>query len=134
MMMKTDTDILTVRVYDDDLAVRFTSPDAPSHQRVECQFARESGLHRPADHDTGEGIDNHRQIQPALPGKDIGNIGDPDLLGQGNSKRPLHTIRGNNGRSAGDTAWYLRLCTTLIRLSFEICPTRFLPQVSPVSF
>lgn len=37
MMMKTDADILTVRVYD-DLAVRFTSPDR-HHQRVERQFA-----------------------------------------------------------------------------------------------
>ena len=50
----------------DDLAVRFSAPDR-HHQRVERQFARESGFHRPADHITGKEIDNHRQIQPALP-------------------------------------------------------------------
>lgn len=34
------------------------------HQRVQREFAvRESGLHRPANHVTGEEIDNHRQIQ-----------------------------------------------------------------------
>ncbi len=36
MMMKTDADILTVRVYD-DLTVRFTSPDG-HHQCIQSQF------------------------------------------------------------------------------------------------
>ncbi len=40
-------------------------------------------------------------------GHTVSNIGDPDLVGPGNCKLPLHAIRGNNGRSAGDTAWCL---------------------------
>lgn len=51
----------------DNLAVRFSTPHG-HHQSVQREFARESGLHRPANHVTGEEIDNHRQIQPALPG------------------------------------------------------------------
>ena len=49
----------------DDLAVRFSAPDR-HHQRVERQFAREwvSSTSRPH---YGQEIDNHRQIQPALP-------------------------------------------------------------------
>ncbi|BDD49209.1 hypothetical protein PDTA9734_06960 [Phytobacter diazotrophicus] len=50
----------------DNLAVRFSTPHG-HHQSVQREFARESGLHRPANHVTGEEIDNHRQIQPALP-------------------------------------------------------------------
>ncbi|OCU11687.1 hypothetical protein A6D87_28780 [Klebsiella quasipneumoniae] len=66
MVVKTDIGIITIAMYD-DLAVRFSAPDR-HHQCVERQFARESGFHRPADHITGKEIDNHRQIQPVLPG------------------------------------------------------------------
>ena len=79
----------------DNLAVRFSTPHG-HHQSVQREFARESGLHRPANHVTGEEIDNHRQIQPALLGADISNIGDPDLIGPDNGKLPLHTIRRNH--------------------------------------
>lgn len=55
-----------------------------------------SRFHRPADHITAKEIDNHRQIQPALPGADISNIGDPDLVGPDNGELPLHAIRSND--------------------------------------
>ena len=79
----------------DNLAVRFSTPDR-HHLSAQRELARKSGLHRPANHVTGEEIDNHRQIQPALPGADISNIGDPDLIGPDNGKLPLHTIRRNH--------------------------------------
>lgn len=94
MVVKTDIGIITIAMYY-DLAVRFSAPDR-HHQRVERQFARESGFHRPADHITGKEIDNHRQIQPALLGADISNIGDPDLVGPDNGELSLHTIRSND--------------------------------------
>lgn len=72
----------------DNLAVRFSTPH-DHHQNVQREFARESGLHRPANHATGEENDIHRQIQPALPGADISNIGDLDLIGPDNGKLPL---------------------------------------------
>lgn len=37
---------------------------------------------------TGEEIDDQRQIQPALPGADISNIGDPDLAGPDTGELP----------------------------------------------
>lgn len=90
------TAVLTtlIAVYD-DLAIRFLAPHG-HHQRVERQLARESGLHRPADHVMGEEINNHRQIQPALPGADISNIGDPDLVSPDNGELPLHAISSND--------------------------------------
>ena len=94
MVVKTDIGIITIAMYD-NLTVRFSTPDG-HHQRVESQFARESGLHRPANHVTGEEIDNHRQIQPALPGADISYISDPDLIRPDNGELPLHAIRGNH--------------------------------------
>ncbi len=45
--------------------------------------------------------DDHRQIEPTLPGVDIGNVGDPDLIGPDDGKLPLHAIWSHNGRSPG---------------------------------
>lgn len=53
----------------------------------------------------GEENDKHRQIQPALPGADISNIGDPDLVGPDNGELLLHAIRHYDGRLASDTTW-----------------------------
>lgn len=43
-----------------------------------------------------EEVDNHRQIQPAMLGADISNIGGSDLICPENNKQPLHAIRGND--------------------------------------
>lgn len=54
---------------------------------------------------TGEEIDEHRQIQPARPGVDIGDIGHPRLISPYYSKLPLYTVRSHDGRPAGYPAW-----------------------------
>ena len=53
-----------------------------------------------------EEIDNHRQIQPALPDADISSTGDPELIGPDNGELPLHAIRSNGQRY--DVALYRR--------------------------
>ena len=37
--------------------------------------------HRPADHTAAPRIDDHRQIQEARPGRDVGDVGHPELIG-----------------------------------------------------
>lgn len=71
------------------------SPD-DHHQCIPRQLTWECRFHRLVDHVTSEEIDNHRQIQPALPGADISNVSDPDLIGPDFGELPLQTIRGNS--------------------------------------
>jgi hypothetical protein len=40
------------------------------------------GLCGPADHTPREEVDDDRQIQPALVGLDVGDVGHPDLVGR----------------------------------------------------
>ena len=93
-MVKTDIGIITIAMYD-NLAARFSTPHG-HHQSVQREFARENGFIDQLTTLRAKEIDNHRQIQPALPGAGISNIGTPDLIGPDNGKLPLHTIRRNH--------------------------------------
>src|ERR1051325_777393 len=48
--------------------------------------------HRPADHLAAVRVQDDRQVQPALPGADIGDIGEPCLIGSGGGELALHQI------------------------------------------
>ena len=61
-------------------------PAPHRHQQgVDGQFSINALLHRPADHLSREQVDQHRQIQPALAGTDVGDVGHnarPDHAGR----------------------------------------------------
>lgn len=92
-----------IRVHD-DLAFWFTPPYG-HHQCIQRELAGEGRFHRPTHHVTSEKIDTHSQIQPALPGADISDIGHPNLIGPHNRKLSLYTIRRYDGKSTGYPAW-----------------------------
>src|SRR5262249_50999435 len=50
-------------------------------ERGDGQFGTHMLAHRPTHHLAGEQVEDHRQVEPALAGRDIGDIGQPDLIG-----------------------------------------------------
>ena len=129
-MVKTDTGIITIAMYD-NLAVRFSRPDS-HHQSVQREFARKSGLHRPASDVTGEEIDNHRQIQPALP--------DPYVISVTHTWFGLTPVNSRctllGAMTDGDPRvprGILQPCTALILFCRIIFATLFLLHISPIS-
>ena len=57
-----------------DAAGGLSAPDSLK-QRIQGQLFRETGLHRPADDLACKEVDDDRQVKPALPGPDIGDVG-----------------------------------------------------------
>ena len=50
-------------------------------ERGDGQFGTHVLAHRPTHHLAGEQVEDHGQVEPALAGRDIGNIGQPDFIG-----------------------------------------------------
>ena len=59
---------------------------APRHERhvqgIEHQLLGERGGHRPADDATAEGIEHDGEIEKTRPGRDVGDIGNPQQIGR----------------------------------------------------
>ena len=68
-----------------------STPDR-HHERVGDELRGHLGLHRPADHPAGEKVDDGRNIQPALCGPDIGEVGDPALVGPLGMELPIERV------------------------------------------
>ena len=49
-------------------------------------------LHRPADDTATPGIEHHGQVEESTPGRDVGDIGDPELIRAGGRERSLHQV------------------------------------------
>lgn len=73
----------------DQYPVLRPSPPDCHQQCIQHNGPVQGGLHRPADHRPGVKIENHRQIQPAFPGPDIGDVGHPSNIGLLDRKFPL---------------------------------------------
>ena len=71
-MIKTDTVIITIAVHN-NVFHRLTLSDC-HQQLIQCQIADLRRFYQPVHYITGKKIDNYRQIQPAQPSVDIGNI------------------------------------------------------------
>jgi hypothetical protein len=41
------------------------------------------GFHRPADDSAAESVEHHREVKKPGPGRDVGDIGDPQPIGRG---------------------------------------------------
>jgi hypothetical protein len=50
-------------------------------ERRDGEFGTQVIAHGPADHFAGEQVEDHGQVEPALASRDIGDIGQPDLIG-----------------------------------------------------
>ena len=50
-------------------------------ERGDGEFGAHVIAHRPADHLAGEQVEDHGQVEPAFAGRDVGDIGQPDLIG-----------------------------------------------------
>ncbi len=51
-------------------------------------------LHRPADDSAAPGIDDDRQVQEAAPGRNVGDVSHPQLIGPIRREVPVHQVRG----------------------------------------
>ena len=63
-----------------DLGLWFAVPDG-HEQGLQRQVRIGPALHRPTDHPPGKQIDDDGQIQKPFVGADVGDIGDPKLVG-----------------------------------------------------
>ena len=72
------------------------SPDR-HHQRVGHELCRHRCIHRPADHATGEQIDDGSNIEPTFRCPHIGEVGNPFAVGSGRLKGAIEHIRSNGG-------------------------------------
>ena len=63
-------------------------------ERVEGEVVGDALAHRPADGEARAEIEDHRQVEPALARRDVGDVGHPRLVGHG----PLELSRQDVGR------------------------------------
>src|SRR5215470_19939747 len=61
-------------------------------ERGDGQFGTHVLAHRPTHHLAGEQVEDHGQVEPALAGRDIGNIGQPDFIGPVGDKILLEQV------------------------------------------
>ena len=57
------------------------------------QLGEQPRGHGPTHHAPAEAIEHHRQIQKSRPGRNVGDVGHPQLIGRGGVKIPLDQIR-----------------------------------------
>jgi hypothetical protein len=65
---------------------------------LEHEFRTKMCLHRPANHAAAENIDHDRQLKKSRPGRNIGNISNPESIRLLCTKAPLNQIRCGSRR------------------------------------
>ena len=86
---------------DDDLLLGFPSPD--SHQdRVDNELLGQGRLHGPADDLAGEQVHDDGEVQPALPGADVGDVRHPGAIRMIDRKLTLQPVGGDDRGSPVD--------------------------------
>jgi hypothetical protein len=69
------------------------SPCSQRHlESIGGQLGPEMVSHGPADNLAAVRVEDDRQVQPALPGADVGDIAEPLLVGSRRDELPLHQI------------------------------------------
>ena len=61
-------------------------------------------MRRPADHAARKQVDDDTQIQPALVGLDVGDVGHPDLIGLRGIEALLQPVLSDDSRLAAISA------------------------------
>jgi hypothetical protein len=72
------------------------------------QFTTKMIRHRPPDNTAAVDVKHDRQVEEARPGRDIGDVGDPQAVRRGSGELALHEI-GSRGKTRRAT----RCCRTL---------------------
>jgi hypothetical protein len=54
--------------------------------------------HRPADGFSGEQIEDYGQVEPALAGRNVGDVRQPELIGRRGHKIPIEQVGGERQR------------------------------------
>src|SRR5262245_46877220 len=81
-------------------APRSSPPNSHEHG-VQHELTVDRGIRGPAYDLSREQIHHHGEIEPALPGPNVGNIGDPSLVGSCDGELPLQDV-GNQDRWLAD--------------------------------
>ncbi len=66
-------------------------------QRVEHEFCAQVRRHRPAHDLPAPGIEDNRQVQDPRPGRNLGDIGDPQLIRARSPEGALDQVGGRTG-------------------------------------
>jgi hypothetical protein len=101
-------------------------------ERLEHQLGAQMGLHRPAHDPAAEHVEYHREVEEPGPGRDIGDVGDPQAIGLGRAK--LRSTRSGAGRAlrARTVVWiHLRRLTPTKPALFNSRATRLRPTLMP---
>ncbi len=72
-------------------------------QRVENEVSVHGTAHPPADDAAGKNVDNEGDVQPALPSRDIGKVGDPQLIRAVGLELAIDPIQWARGRLVADS-------------------------------
>ena len=72
------------------------SPDR-HHQGIGNKLGGHRGAHRPAHHPPREQIDHGGNVEPALRGPDLGEVGNPSSVGSGGRKGAVKHVRSDGG-------------------------------------
>lgn len=64
---------------------------------VEDQFGAQVVGHGPADDAPGVGVGDHREVEKALPGAQIADVGDPQPVRSSCAELALHQVGGRRG-------------------------------------
>jgi hypothetical protein len=76
-----------------DQGVGRSAPRQGHLQGPQRQLGAQVIGHRPAHHAAREAVQHRRQVEPALPGADVGDIADPELVWMRRGEVPLHQVR-----------------------------------------
>jgi hypothetical protein len=95
-----------------DLSVGLSPPHG-HQQGLQGEVGGHARLRRPADHAARKQVDDDTQIQPALVGLDVGDVGHPDLIGRRGLEPLLQPVLRHDGWLAAvapGTAFVANLC------------------------
>lgn len=101
-------------------------------ERLEHQLGAQMGFHGPAHNLAAEDVEYHREVEEPGPGRDIGDVGDPQAIGLGRAK--LRSTRSGAGRAlrARTVVWiHLRRLTPTKPALFNSRATRLRPTLMP---
>jgi hypothetical protein len=79
-----------VAVVDDIARLALSDRHLQCHQH---ELGPQMGLHRPADDPAPERIEHDSEIQEAGRRRDVGDVGDPKLVGAVGGEIPVHQVR-----------------------------------------
>ena len=77
----------------------FAAPDG-HEQGLQRQIGICAALHGPPNNAPGKQIDHDGKIQEAFVGADVGDVGDPELIGRIDIEFPVQSIVGHDSRAA----------------------------------